>query len=115
MIPEANFVGRAGRNSAPMGNVTLASPQNIILVGFMATGKSYVGGILSQCTGWPLVDTDEEIVRRAGKLIHQIFQAQSFPGMPSVTHIPSSLNSYAKLTKTMQRVAADRARRVGRN
>ena len=42
----------------------------------MATGKSYVGRILSQCTGWPLVDTDDGIVRLAGKPIHQIFQEE---------------------------------------
>jgi shikimate kinase len=54
----------------------LSQPQNIILVGFMASGKSHVGRILSQKTGWPLVDADHEIVRRAGKPIHQIFQEQ---------------------------------------
>jgi shikimate kinase len=42
----------------------------------MATGKSHVGGILAARTAWPLVDTDEEIVSRAGKPIHQIFQEE---------------------------------------
>ena len=46
---------------------------NIILVGFMASGKSHVGRILSECTGMPLVDADEVIVERAGKSIEQIF------------------------------------------
>ena len=54
--------------------VALAQPQNIILVGFMASGKSHVGRILSQRTGWPLVDADDEIVRRAGKPIARIFE-----------------------------------------
>lgn len=40
----------------------------------MASGKSHVGRILSRRTGWPLVDTDDEIVRRAGQPVHQIFQ-----------------------------------------
>ena len=45
----------------------------------MATGKSHVGRILSQLTGWPLVDADQEIVRRAGKSIHQFFQDEGEP------------------------------------
>ena len=49
-------------------------PRNIILVGFMASGKSVVGEALSRLTGRPLVDADDEIVSRAGKPIHQIFQ-----------------------------------------
>ena len=46
---------------------------NIILVGFMATGKSHVGRIISRLTGRRMTDLDEEIVRRARKPIHQIF------------------------------------------
>lgn len=46
---------------------------NIILVGFMASGKSNVGRILSQRTGRSLVDADSVIVERAGKSIEQIF------------------------------------------
>ena len=39
----------------------------------MATGKSHVGRVLCEKTGWPLVDADDEIVRRAGKPIQGIF------------------------------------------
>ena len=46
---------------------------NIILVGFMATGKSHVGRIIARITSRPMSDIDEEIVRRAGKPIHRIF------------------------------------------
>ncbi len=46
---------------------------NIILVGFMATGKSHVGRIIARATGRQMADLDEEIVRRAGKPIHRIF------------------------------------------
>jgi shikimate kinase len=49
------------------------SDSNLILVGFMATGKSQVGRILSQITGWPFVDADDEIVRRSGRSIQRIF------------------------------------------
>ena len=50
-----------------------ARADNIILVGFMATGKSHVGRILARLTGRRMADIDEEIVRRAGKPIHRIF------------------------------------------
>lgn len=49
------------------------SDTNIILVGFMATGKSHVGRIIARLTGRRMADLDEEIVRRAGKPIHRIF------------------------------------------
>lgn len=51
----------------------LESKPNLILVGFMATGKSEVGRILSRKTGWAFVDADDEIVRRAGRSIQRIF------------------------------------------
>ena len=46
---------------------------NIILVGFMATGKSHVGRLIARLTGRRAADIDEEIVRRARKPIHRIF------------------------------------------
>jgi shikimate kinase len=50
--------------------------RNIILFGFMGTGKSAVGRILAQRTGRPFVDLDEEIERRAGLPILDIFRIQ---------------------------------------
>lgn len=49
------------------------SSRNIIIVGFMGTGKSTVSRILSERLGWESVDTDEEIERMAGKPIRTIF------------------------------------------
>ena len=57
----------------------LFQPRNIILVGFMASGKSQVGRILSRAIGWPLVDADDVIVQRAGKPIHKIFEREGEP------------------------------------
>ena len=48
--------------------------RNIILVGFMGSGKSSVGRALSLRCGWPRVDADEIIVSRAGKPIADIFR-----------------------------------------
>lgn len=50
--------------------------RNIIIVGFMGTGKSTVSQLLANRLGWSRIDTDEEIVRRAGKSIPDIFQAE---------------------------------------
>ena len=46
---------------------------NIILVGFMASGKSHVGRILADRHRDAMVDADSVIVERAGKSIEQIF------------------------------------------
>ena len=47
---------------------------NIILVGFMGSGKTVVGKALARLTGRSMVDADEELVRRDGRPISQIFQ-----------------------------------------
>ena len=47
--------------------------ENIILVGMPGCGKSVIGGKLARRLGKPFVDTDAEILRRAGKSIPEIF------------------------------------------
>lgn len=47
--------------------------ENIVLIGMPGCGKSCVGAALAAWTGRPLIDTDEEIVRRFGKPIPRIF------------------------------------------
>ena len=54
-------------------------PRNIILVGFMASGKTSVGRALADRTGWAFVDADDVIVARAGKPIHCIFAEDGEP------------------------------------
>jgi shikimate kinase len=49
---------------------------NIVLVGFMGTGKSAVGAALAERLGRPLLDTDALIEQRAGRPIAQIFAAE---------------------------------------
>ncbi len=48
--------------------------RNIFLVGFMGSGKSTVGKILSEKTGLAFVDIDEEIEKKEGKKIKEIFK-----------------------------------------
>jgi shikimate kinase len=48
--------------------------RNIILVGFMGTGKSTVGKRLAKVLGWSFVDTDAEIGDVTGLNISEIFR-----------------------------------------
>jgi len=47
--------------------------KNIILIGFMGTGKSAVGRRLAARLGREFIDTDEEIQRVTGRTIVQLF------------------------------------------
>ncbi len=48
--------------------------QNIILTGFMGTGKTTVGRLLAEALGREFVDTDEMIVVQNGRSIRAIFR-----------------------------------------
>jgi shikimate kinase len=47
--------------------------QNIIITGFMGTGKTTMGKRLAAALGYDFVDTDELIVARSGQTIEEIF------------------------------------------
>lgn len=47
--------------------------KNIVLTGFMGTGKTSVGRILASILGLGFVDTDEEIEKNNGKTVAEIF------------------------------------------
>ncbi len=53
-----------------------AASDNIFLIGFMGAGKSAVGKELARLGGYRLVDLDDEIVRRRGKAIAEIFATE---------------------------------------
>lgn len=53
--------------------------KNVVLVGFMGTGKTTVGAALSEALGMTQIDLDEEIVRREGKSIPALFAEQGEP------------------------------------
>jgi shikimate kinase / 3-dehydroquinate synthase len=59
------------------GNQLPAS--NIVLTGFMGTGKTAVGREVAARTGRPFVDLDDLIVQRAGKSIPEIFAQDGEP------------------------------------
>lgn len=48
--------------------------KNIVLVGFMGTGKTSVGKLLAKKLGWEFIDTDTIIEKKAGIRIKTIFK-----------------------------------------
>jgi shikimate kinase len=49
---------------------------NIVLIGFMCSGKSRVGRLLSQRLRWPHHDTDEMISKESGISVGEIIQSK---------------------------------------
>lgn len=67
----------------PGGGETVPCPsegKSIILIGFMGAGKTSVGRELSARLGLPFIDTDQEIERRAGMSVPEIFEKQGEEG-----------------------------------
>lgn len=64
----------------------MAHERNIVLLGFMGTGKSRVAGLLAGQLGWRQVDTDDEIERRAGLPIPEIFARHGEPWFRKLEH-----------------------------
>jgi len=46
--------------------VSADAPCRIVLVGMMGSGKSTIGGLLAEATGWRYVDNDDLVVRATG-------------------------------------------------
>lgn len=62
------------------GVLDTTNRRNIVITGFMGTGKSTVGRLVAERLGRVFIDTDEEIVRRVGMTIPEIFQRQGEQG-----------------------------------
>ena len=52
---------------------------NILLIGFMGAGKSAIAGHLQKEYGMNMIDMDEEIVKREGMSISEIFKSRGEP------------------------------------
>ncbi|MFN3947708.1 MAG: shikimate kinase [Aquificaceae bacterium] len=48
--------------------------KRVFLVGFMCSGKTTFGKLLSESLGWSFVDIDQEVERREGMPIRDIFE-----------------------------------------
>ena len=62
----------------------VTSARNIVLVGFMGTGKTLVGKLISKKLGMTFLDMDDIIVERAGMPISQIFAEKGEPHFRSL-------------------------------
>ncbi len=51
-------------------------PRNIVITGFMGTGKSTIGRILAQKLGYDFIDMDALIEDRQGRTIREIFERE---------------------------------------
>jgi len=58
----------------------------ILLTGFMATGKTKIGRLLSGLLGWSFMDTDAMVVERAGKSICEVFSADGEAAFRGLEH-----------------------------
>ena len=68
---------------------------NILLVGFMGTGKSTIGRKLSKCLNYQHVDTDQMIVELAGKPIPKIFEDEGEEAFRKIeTQVLEDLQKY---------------------
>lgn len=56
-----------------------AAVTRVVLIGFMAAGKTTVGRRLADYLGWAFLDFDEEIERRTGLTIPEIFRLRGEP------------------------------------
>lgn len=52
---------------------------NVLLIGYRGSGKTTVGRLLAERLGWTFIDADEELQRRAGRSIADIFQPDGEP------------------------------------
>lgn len=57
----------------------MAAPARVVLVGFMASGKTTVGRLLADRLGWIHIDLDAEIERVHAKTVAEIFETEGEP------------------------------------
>ena len=82
-------------------NPRACGPAGIYLAGFMGSGKSTVGRLLADELAWPFVDLDEEIERREGTAISEIFADKGESGFRKAEH--EALLEQAALVRTGNR------------
>lgn len=74
----------------------------LVLVGPMGAGKSTVGRGLAQRLGWPFVDLDAEIERRAQATVARIFERDGEPAFRSLERdvLADALDAAARVIAT---------------
>ena len=67
-------------------HIKLKGSPVISLIGFMGCGKTTAGRLLAERLGWPFIDLDDEIERRAGVSIFEIFEHEGEPRFRDLEH-----------------------------
>lgn len=70
--------------SADHGERAGGPVDRVVLVGFMASGKTTVGRRLAERLGWDFVDVDEAIEARTGRTIEELFESRGEAGFRAV-------------------------------
>lgn len=75
----------------------------IALEGFMGSGKTTVGRILSDALGCPFIDLDEVIVRKDGRSIQEIFEADGEAGFRRLENkaLEGTISKYGESTAVL--------------
>lgn len=78
-------------------HIKLKGTPGIYLVGFMGSGKTTVGRLLAERLGWDFVDLDDEIERRYGAPIAEMFEREGEPAFRNLEH--EALSEQARLVR----------------
>lgn len=75
----------------------------VALTGFMGSGKTTVGRVLADALGCPFGDLDDIIVRKAGRSIPEIFEADGEAGFRRLEKkaLEQTLSKYAESTAVL--------------
>jgi shikimate kinase len=72
---------------------------NIVLIGFMGSGKTSIGRLVAQRLGFQFIDTDKVVVERAGMEIPEIFARHGEPWFRD--HETSALGSMGMYNRSV--------------
>lgn len=75
----------------------------ITLTGFMGSGKTSVGRVVADALGCPFIDLDEVIVKKAGRSIPEIFEADGEAGFRKLERqaLEKTVAKYAESTAVL--------------
>lgn len=75
----------------------------IALTGYMGSGKSTVGAMVADALGCPFIDLDQVIVKKAGRSIPEIFEAEGERGFRRLEKqaLEKAIDKYAENTAVL--------------
>jgi shikimate dehydrogenase/3-dehydroquinate dehydratase type I len=74
--PHHQILTSGGEFESLLAAPPLEPPKNIALVGFMGSGKSFIGKILAEKLGFAFTDLDQKLEEQAGHSIPDIFEIE---------------------------------------